>query len=265
MNWLQMRYLSSLHRLGNISGTSWAVAVSLVAHAAGIALLPSWQAESGSLPSKPADVRIRLQPLPVAAVEAPAAAVANRRSADSSLAAGTSRSNAPAPVPVPHSHAVKESAPDAMAVRGAAPTVHHAAVQGPSQQESAAANPSAIAGDRGNAVATTAPPARELLAFAANHAEPARHTDVSYLYNPKPAYPSMARKLGLEGTVKLRILVNQEGVPEQSRVLDSSGTEVLDAAALEAVRRWRFVPAREGKVTVAHWVDIPVTFKLGAP
>jgi protein TonB len=106
---------------------------------------------------------------------------------------------------------------------------------------------------------------RELLAFAANHAAPAGHTDAAYLYNPKPAYPSMARKLGIEGTVKLRILVNQEGLPEQPRVLDSSGAEALDAAALEAVRRWRFVPAREGKLAVAHWVDIPITFKLGTP
>ena len=168
-------------------------------------------------------------------------------------------------MPVPHSHATKESAPAVLAVRGDVPTVHHAAVQGPSQQEAAAPTPGAVAGDQGSAAFTSAPPARELLAFAASHAAPAGHTDVSYLYNPKPAYPSMARKLGIEGTVKLRVLVNPEGVPEQPRVLDSSGTEALDAAALEAVRRWRFVPAREGKLTVAHWVDIPITFKLGAP
>ena len=250
-------------RLGAISGTTWAVAASLVAHAAVIALIPSWQVDYGMPQARAAEVRIRLRPESAALPNTPAPSIASQRSVEPSLAAGTARPKAP--MPVPHSHATKESAPAVLAVQGEAPTVHHAAVQGPSQQESAAPTTGATAGDQGNRAATTAPPARELLAFAANHAEPARHTDVAYLHNPKPAYPAMARKLGLEGTVKLRILVNQDGVPEQSKVLDSSGTEVLDAAALEAVRRWRFVPAREGKVTVAHWVDIPITFKLGTP
>jgi protein TonB len=103
---------------------------------------------------------------------------------------------------------------------------------------------------------------REVLALAASKAELTRHSDVAYLHNPKPAYPAMARKLGLEGTVTLRILVNTEGVPEQSKVIVTSGAEVLDAAAVEAVQGWRFVPARQGRSAIAHWVDVPITFKL---
>jgi protein TonB len=98
--------------------------------------------------------------------------------------------------------------------------------------------------------------------MAATRAELTHHSDVAYLHNPKPAYPAMARKLGLEGTVTLRILVNPEGVPEQSKVIATSGAEVLDAAAVEAVQGWRFVPARQGRSAIAHWVDVPITFTL---
>lgn len=132
-----------------------------------------------------------------------------------------------------------------------------APVQAPEHVHAVASGSNSATGDAG--------PVRERLAMATTRAVLTHHSDVAYLHNPKPAYPPMARKLGLEGTVRLRILVDPDGATDQARILDSSGTEVLDNAALEAVRRWRFVPAREGKVAVAHWVDIPITFKLGVP
>ena len=98
--------------------------------------------------------------------------------------------------------------------------------------------------------------------MAAPRAAIAQHSDVGYLHNPRPAYPPLARKLGLEGTVTLRILVSADGMPEQSRIIATSGAESLDAAALEVVQRWRFIPARDGRSAIAHWVDVPVTFKL---
>jgi protein TonB len=42
----------------------------------------------------------------------------------------------------------------------------------------------------------------------------------------------------------------------------SSGYALLDQAALEAVRTWRFRPARRGDEEIVSWVDIPVRFRL---
>ena len=63
---------------------------------------------------------------------------------------------------------------------------------------------------------------------------------------PKPKYPDTARRDGKEGRVLLRVLVNEEGRTASVEVNRSSGVESLDQAALEAIQRWRFSPARLG-------------------
>lgn len=84
----------------------------------------------------------------------------------------------------------------------------------------------------------------------------------SYLQNPPPAYPNLARRQGHQGKVVLRVLVSAAGAAEQIEVRSSSGHTALDRAALEAVKRWRFVPARQGDQPVAAWVLVPITFTL---
>jgi protein TonB len=86
--------------------------------------------------------------------------------------------------------------------------------------------------------------------------------DADYLNNPKPAYPSMSKRLGEEGQVLLRVLVGQEGGAEQIQVLRSSGFARLDEAAQAAVSRWRFIPAKVGNNATTAWVQVPVTFEL---
>ena len=83
-----------------------------------------------------------------------------------------------------------------------------------------------------------------------------------YLRNPAPSYPLVARRNGEQGTVTLRVLVTREGIPSQVSVEKSSGSHHLDGAALEAVKTWRFVPARRGAGAVEAWVLVPVVFKL---
>ncbi len=87
--------------------------------------------------------------------------------------------------------------------------------------------------------------------------------NAAYLNNPPPAYPPMARRMGEEGKVMLRVFVTPEGTAGDVRVQTSSGSPVFDEAALEAVRQWRFVPARQGESSVAAWVQVPIVFKLG--
>lgn len=86
--------------------------------------------------------------------------------------------------------------------------------------------------------------------------------DAAYLNNPRPAYPPLARRMGEEGRTVLRVFVSAEGLPEQIELRQSAGSPRLDAAAQEAVKRWRFVPARQGDKAVAAWVLVPLVFKL---
>jgi len=88
--------------------------------------------------------------------------------------------------------------------------------------------------------------------------------DADYLNNPAPKYPPLSRRLREEGVVLVRVYVLPNGLPEQIELKRSSGSSRLDHSALEAVRKWRFVPARRGNDTVAAWVVVPVEFNLTA-
>jgi protein TonB len=81
----------------------------------------------------------------------------------------------------------------------------------------------------------------------------------------KPEYPVLARQRGYEGLVLLKVRVLHDGTVGDIRVERSSGYELLDQAALEAVRRWTFVPAKRKGVAVAIWVTIPIRFSLAPP
>lgn len=80
--------------------------------------------------------------------------------------------------------------------------------------------------------------------------------------NPKPAYPWRARLRGEQGTVRLLVRVSERGHTSDVRVSRSSGSELLDEAALTAVRRWIFHPGRRGDRPVDMWVQVPILFRL---
>jgi protein TonB len=109
-----------------------------------------------------------------------------------------------------------------------------------------------------------APPAPAPLAAAPLVAVPvtAPVFDAAALDNPPPAYPVRSRRLGEQGRVVLRVLVNEAGGADEVQVRTSSGHERLDEAARGTVRRWRFVPAKRGERAVPAWVLIPVSFRL---
>lgn len=86
--------------------------------------------------------------------------------------------------------------------------------------------------------------------------------DADYLQNPAPIYPRAAKRMGEQGRVMLRAHVLPSGQPESVEVKATSGSPRLDEAALEAVRRWRFVPAHHGDQAVSSWVVIPISFSL---
>jgi periplasmic protein TonB len=81
-------------------------------------------------------------------------------------------------------------------------------------------------------------------------------------YQYRPSYPSSARNRGIQGTTLLGVLVADDGRVAEVVVKESAGHPDLDKAAADAVRRWRFEPARRGSDAVAMWVLLPVEFKL---
>lgn len=61
----------------------------------------------------------------------------------------------------------------------------------------------------------------------------------------QPKYPSSARNAGVEGVVGVKMLVNASGKVEEAFVVRSSGNADLDEAAVAAVYKWRFSPAKD--------------------
>jgi protein TonB len=114
--------------------------------------------------------------------------------------------------------------------------------------------------------ATAIFPAQNEAVTKAAPAEPAPiqapRFDAAYLQNPAPAYPPVSRRLGEEGRVLLRVLVSEAGRAERVEINQSSGSARLDEAAREAVRAWRFVPARQGERNTSAWVIVPIHFSL---
>ncbi len=86
--------------------------------------------------------------------------------------------------------------------------------------------------------------------------------NAAYLRNPPPPYPLVARRNGEQGTVTLRVRVTREGIAASVAIEKTSGSFRLDNAALDTVRTWRFVPARQGSQPVEAWVLVPIVFRL---
>lgn len=85
-----------------------------------------------------------------------------------------------------------------------------------------------------------------------------------FLSRYKPPYPAEARSQRLEGMVLLLVGVDTEGHVTSVRLHQGSGYAILDRAALEAVRNWRFTPARQGDRIIPATVEVPVRFHFSS-
>jgi len=82
------------------------------------------------------------------------------------------------------------------------------------------------------------------------------------IVHPLPEYPALARQLHQEGRVYVHLLLDYDGSVMQTRLAKSSGYELLDQAAQDGAKKFRFSPARQGEKAVRVWVSIPVDFRL---
>lgn len=87
-------------------------------------------------------------------------------------------------------------------------------------------------------------------------------TEADYWHNPKPAYPSLSRRLGEQGKVLVRVFIDASGQPQQAEVKQSSGFERLDQTALNTVLKWRYLPGKRNGTPEAMWLQVPLEFRL---
>lgn len=84
----------------------------------------------------------------------------------------------------------------------------------------------------------------------------------AYGQRQDPGYPEVARRRGYQGTTLLRVRVLEDGRVAAVEIKESSGYQILDGTATEAVWIWRFAPALADGRPVASWVLVPITFRL---
>jgi protein TonB len=84
-------------------------------------------------------------------------------------------------------------------------------------------------------------------------------------HSPPPSYPAAALTNGVEGRVVLRVLVGASGDVERVAIYRSSGSTLLDQAALTAVARWKFEPARRHGEPIEQEVAVPIRFRIDLP
>lgn len=123
----------------------------------------------------------------------------------------------------------------------------------PPQPTRAEAAPVATAAPTAPAAPSPTPPAPST---------PRTVSSVEYIKAPQLVYPNLSRRLGESGTVVLRILINEKGLPEQILVHKSTGYSNLDEAGRQAAQRALFKPMIENGKAVPVYVLVPLTFQL---
>jgi TonB family protein len=79
--------------------------------------------------------------------------------------------------------------------------------------------------------------------------------------NQMPVYPLGAIVNNLQGKVVLRVEVLTNGAVGKILRKESSGAQILDTAAYETVKRWRFQPAQRNGQPVVAWMTVPIEYR----
>jgi periplasmic protein TonB len=135
-------------------------------------------------------------------------------------------------------------------------------VAAPSERTVTASPPEPEASVAVEAAAQQVPPWSSPAPEAAPQPVVPPRADAAHLNNPAPVYPSISRRLGEQGCVQLDVYILADGSVGEIKLKRSSGFPRLDQAALEAVRNWRYQPARRGNEAIAFWYVQPLTFSL---
>jgi protein TonB len=88
-----------------------------------------------------------------------------------------------------------------------------------------------------------------------------KHLQSPLVKPAKPKYPELAQRAGLEGTVWVKVLIDEKGTPKRA-VVEKSSHEIFEEAAIEAAMNSLFTPAVTNNGPITCWVSIPYMFKL---
>ena len=78
----------------------------------------------------------------------------------------------------------------------------------------------------------------------------------------RPQYPEIAQEAGIEGVVVVQAFIDKKGRVKETLILKGVPNTGLDEAAMEAIRKTRFKPAKQRERAVGVWISIPVNLKL---
>ena len=78
----------------------------------------------------------------------------------------------------------------------------------------------------------------------------------------RPKYPEIAQEAGIEGVVVVQAFIDEKGRVKETLILKGVPNTGLDEAAMEAIRKTRFRPAKQRERGIGVWVSIPVNFRL---
>lgn len=211
----------------------WVVPASLLLHAVVVAALLPWPGRRGSDTAEPT--------IEVEFVQRP----------DATQGAAVTAPVIAPPVPTPGAKAANPPPPPQ--ADPSEPDPATLPTRGPAAP---AAPASAAAVNLGNAEETL-----EGVKVTGKGVIPAR-PDSAYRNLP-PAYPAEAARQRAQGTVGLLIHVSAQGRPQDVVIASSSGAASLDRAARNAVRQWRFTPARNQGTPVPFDYSLDIRFVLG--
>ncbi len=77
-----------------------------------------------------------------------------------------------------------------------------------------------------------------------------------------PEYPQFARASGIEGLIIVNAFVNEKGRVTETEIVKGMPKTGLDQAAVEAVKRVHFVPAKKNGEPIGVWITVPIQFRL---
>ena len=78
----------------------------------------------------------------------------------------------------------------------------------------------------------------------------------------RPRYPEIAQEAGIEGTIYIQFFIDDQGNVTEAWVQKGIPNTGLDEAAIKAVRKSRWHPARQRDKKVGVWITIPIDFSL---
>ncbi|APG61850.1 hypothetical protein LPB140_02300 [Sphingorhabdus lutea] len=86
--------------------------------------------------------------------------------------------------------------------------------------------------------------------------------DPKYASRFQPEYPGRLIRLGIEGSATISVLIGTDGRVKIANIVSATHVEFGRAAREQALKSWRFIPARRGDIIVEEWMILPVNFIL---